>query len=186
MRIALKRPYKSIAALETEELPDFAVLVGRNGAGKTQLLEALEKGWAEIPGIRQAEVEMYDMASFSPPNSGAAGRHANRFAIDTADIYLRGGTSSRSPIEIAAEIFEDAVGDEESNPGIKSREKFAQALRIEIQDLPDFSVFTGRHAPTPYHKELYRQVMQLLIPDKQRKRSRLQQHRFKRQQGGPD
>ena len=41
MRIELRQPYKSIATLETEDLPDFAILIGRNGAGKTQLLEAL-------------------------------------------------------------------------------------------------------------------------------------------------
>ena len=44
MKIELKQRHKSITDLNTEELPDFAILIGRNGAGKTQLLEALNEG----------------------------------------------------------------------------------------------------------------------------------------------
>ena len=72
MRIELKRPYKSIATLKTEELPDFAVLIGRNGVGKTQLLDALKEGTAAIPKIGVNEIELYDMVSFRPPNANAA------------------------------------------------------------------------------------------------------------------
>ena len=69
MRIELRQPYKSIATLETEDLPDFAVLIGRNGAGKTQLLGALKEGLAAILGIGVDEIESYDMVSFGPPFS---------------------------------------------------------------------------------------------------------------------
>ena len=51
MRIDLKQPYKSINTLTTEELPDFAVLIGRNGSGKTQLLNAIKEGRAAIPEL---------------------------------------------------------------------------------------------------------------------------------------
>ena len=44
MRIELRESYKSIETLTTEDLPDFAILIGRNGAGKTQLLDALKEG----------------------------------------------------------------------------------------------------------------------------------------------
>ena len=51
MKIDLQRPHKSITTLTTEELPDFAVLIGRNGAGKTQLLTAIQAGQAVMEGI---------------------------------------------------------------------------------------------------------------------------------------
>ena len=44
MRIQIRQSYKSIETLTTEELPDFAILIGRKGAGKTQLLEAINEG----------------------------------------------------------------------------------------------------------------------------------------------
>ena len=80
MKIELRQPYKSIQTLETEELPDFAILIGRNGAGKSQILNALKEGQAVIPGMRVDEIELYDMVSFSPPNANVADRQANQFA----------------------------------------------------------------------------------------------------------
>ena len=53
MKIELKQPYKSITTLTATGLPDFTVLIGRNGAGKTQLLDALREGPAVIPGHRR-------------------------------------------------------------------------------------------------------------------------------------
>ena len=66
MKIEFRQCHKSITDLNTEELPDFAILIGRNGAGKTQLLEALKEGRAGIPGIGVDEIELYDMVSFHP------------------------------------------------------------------------------------------------------------------------
>ncbi len=48
MRIDLPQSYQAIETLTTVDLPDFALLIGRNGAGKTQLIEALRQGAARI------------------------------------------------------------------------------------------------------------------------------------------
>ncbi len=58
MKIELQYPYKSLATLTTEKLPDFALLIGRNGAGKTQLLNALKEGQAVILDIGVDEIEL--------------------------------------------------------------------------------------------------------------------------------
>ena len=78
MTIELTRPYKSIGTLKTEELLDFAVLIGRNGSGKTQILAALQEGQATIPGISVGDIELYDMASFRAPNATSGSRNSNR------------------------------------------------------------------------------------------------------------
>lgn len=168
MQIALLRPYKSISTLAAAELPDFAVLIGRNGAGKTQILEALQQGKAVIPGIGVDEIEMYDMVSFRSPNSRVADRSVNRFAIATADAYLVAQPNDRPPVRVAEEIFERFAGDIERDSGIKERDEFARTLRGEIQRLQDFSVYTRRHKVVPYHQALYSQVIAPLIPQKRR------------------
>ena len=81
MNIELRQQYKSIATLSTEDLPDFAVLISRNGAGKTQLLEALNEGVARIPGISVDEIELYDMVSFQSPNAPVAQRRCGKSPI---------------------------------------------------------------------------------------------------------
>ena len=67
MKIELNNPYKAIKTLETEELPNFAILIGRNGAGKTQLLQALLEGRAVISCIARDEIEFYVMGSLVRP-----------------------------------------------------------------------------------------------------------------------
>lgn len=52
MKLLFQRPFKSIRNLEAVELPDFVVLTGVNGAGKSHLLEAIENGSINIEGVQ--------------------------------------------------------------------------------------------------------------------------------------
>ena len=158
MKIELKQPHKSIATLTTDDLPDFAVLIGRNGAGKTQLLEALEQGMAATHGIDVDEIKRYDMASFHPPNASRADRQVNQFAQVTADAYLS-PTSGQPPIETAEAIFNQVVNDIERDSGSRARDDFERKLRDEIRQVPDFAVFSADAQDPPYKKTLYQQVL---------------------------
>ena len=159
MKIELNRPYKSIATLTTtEELPDFVILIGRNGAGKTQLLGALSEGAAVIPGIGMDEIESYDMVSFHPRNTGRADHQGNRFAQVTADAYLS-PPSGQSPIETAEAIFLQVVSDIERDSGAQACRDFERNLRDQIRRLPDFTVFAVDDQVPPYKNILYQQVL---------------------------
>ena len=172
MRIELRQPYKSIATLETEELPDFAILIGRNGAGKTQLLGALKEGLAAIPGIGVDEIELYDMVSFHTPNAGGANRNANQFVKGTADAYLLSPPGGQPPIATAAAIFEQLASDIESNSGFQARDDFERSLKDDIQHLLDFTVFAVDNREPSYKKTLYEQVLAPLVPSNTGRRGR--------------
>lgn len=159
----MNQPYKSIVDLTTEDLPDFAVLIGRNGAGKTQLLDAFKQGMAKIPGISVNEVELYDMASFVPPNTGQAGRHANHFAQDTADAFLS-PPRGQPPIETAKAIFDRFVIDIERHSGVQARYDFVRGLRDEVQRMPDFTVYSVNRPDSSYERILYERVLGPLNP----------------------
>ena len=174
MRIDLKQPHKSITALTTEELPDFSVLIGRNGAGKTQLLAAIKGGQAAIPGIGVDEIELYDMNSFRSPNTSGAGRHVNRFAQATADAYLLRRPGDRPPIETAANIFSRCGDEIERNSGIEGRNEFVRELRDEIRTLPDFTVFAARDRASPYKQALYEQIIAPLVSEANKTRAQRQ------------
>ena len=178
MKIELKQPYKSIATLSTEVLPDFAILIGRNGAGKTQLLDALKEGAATIPDVGIDEIEKYDMVNFGSPNTGAANRHINQFAQMTADAYLLSPPGGKPPIEIAAVIFDHFAGEIERDSDSQAREDFERDLKNDIQQLPDFAVFAADAADAAdnrgpsYKGMLYGQVLVPLIPENIRRRGR--------------
>ncbi len=171
MRINLSSQFKSIATLTSENLPDLAVLIGRNGAGKSQLLEALGEGQAVISGIRQSEIQLYDMVSFRAPNAGGGGRHSNRFARDTAEAYLS-PPAGQPPIEAAASLFDQFVSDTERDIGVQARRDLESTLRDEVQRVRDFAVFAARDQETPYKKALYEQVLAPLIPENKKRQSR--------------
>ena len=158
MRIELNQPYKSISTLTTEELPDFAILIGRNGAGKTQLLGALKERQAVIPGIGTDEIESYDMVSFHPPNASRADRQVNQFAQVTADAYLS-PPSGQPPIETAEAIFYQFVSEIGRDSGAQARDDFERNLKVEIRRLPNFAVFAVDDQVSPYKKTLYELVL---------------------------
>ena len=163
LEITLQRRYASIRALTCPELPDFAVLTGRNGAGKTQLLQALKNERAIVSGIAPHEIEFYDLTSFRIPNSGAGNPQTNHFARTTARRYLEGDPGT-PPIAVAAEIFEHHIGMIERDRGVDERDEFVRSLRERIEQTPDFQVFptTGARASPSYDKALYDRVMNSL------------------------
>ena len=159
MRIELRQHHKSIATLTAENLPDFAILIGRNGAGKTQLLDALKEGRAVIPDIGRDEIELYDMVSFHSPNSSEANRHAIRFAQSTSDAYLLSPSGGQPPIETASAIFDQFASDIERESGAQARDDFKRNLKDEIQRLPDFAVFAAGSREPSFKKTLFEQVL---------------------------
>lgn len=68
------KPHKAILALPKTDLPDFAVVTGVNGSGKSQLLEAIKNGSIKIDGIQpnDADIRLFSWATLVPGSSSAA------------------------------------------------------------------------------------------------------------------
>ncbi len=163
MRIELTEPHKSIASLSAEGISDFALLIGRNGAGKTQIFEALGEGHASIAGIETKDIEMYHMGSFRSSDTGRADRYANKFANDTADAYLNPRASGPRPIEAAEAIFVRFTDRIEQRSGIEAREEFVRNLYGGLERLADFRIF-AESTRSAYEQELFQQVLEPLTP----------------------
>ena len=165
MKIDLQKPYKSIVTLTTAELADFALLIGRNGAGKTQLLEALKEGHAEVSGIRVEDIELYDMNSFRAPNVNVGNRGFNHFGNATADAFLLALPGKRSAIQMAAEIFDEFVRERETESGGDGHEAFVSSLMDDIRRMLDFKFFPPSPArSSPYHQALFKRVLTRFVP----------------------
>ncbi len=50
MKITLLKPFKSLQPFTSEELNDFTIITGKNGSGKSQLLELLDEKLYENEG----------------------------------------------------------------------------------------------------------------------------------------
>lgn len=68
MKLSLVRPYLSLVDLPDQELPDFTLITGLNGAGKTHLMKALVSGAAvaDIASDFSRDVRLFDWTSLTP------------------------------------------------------------------------------------------------------------------------
>lgn len=69
--------YKSIISLPSISLPPFVVLTGRNGSGKTHLLEAIRDGHvrSSLVSNNQTDVILYDWNTIIPKDTGVFHTH---------------------------------------------------------------------------------------------------------------
>src|SRR5436189_2905198 len=81
MFVESNAPYKSIEILQPPfGLPDFVVLSGLNGGGKTQLLTGISEGQIIVsePGKQLAPIKFITHETFGPNPSGGASRESIR------------------------------------------------------------------------------------------------------------
>lgn len=64
MRLVFGQEHNSVKAFEPIEIPKFTVITGRNGSGKSHLLEAIQLGKVNIEGIRTNQIQKFDYRDF--------------------------------------------------------------------------------------------------------------------------
>ena len=173
MHIELKQPYLSIKEMNGFDLPDFAVLIGRNGVGKTQLLDAIMKGSASVSDLPISEIEKYDINTFQPRDSGRSGWGNCVFAERTAELYFS-RKSGTALADIAEKIFADTATKFQLGEQSDKRRQFEKVLRNKISQIPDFNYFTkinDGEAIAAYSQEIQNKVIGPLRPKRNQSRS---------------
>ena len=64
MKVVSKSVYASIRGFDEIELPDFTVLTGLNGSGKTHFLKAIQNGQSQVDDINRMSVKYFDYKDF--------------------------------------------------------------------------------------------------------------------------
>lgn len=67
MKLTFSQQHKSISSLPTAELPNFVVITGKNGSGKTHLLEAIKSGAVLVEDLPRADgnILSFDWGNFA-------------------------------------------------------------------------------------------------------------------------
>ena len=168
MRIELKQPYLSIKQLKAFDLPDFAVLIGRNGVGKTQLLDAIAAGHVSVSDVSGLDIQKYDISTFQPRDPARVHWGTSLFAERTAEQYLA-GRPGKVPIEIAKDVFLRTLGSFDIAESA-ARRNFEEQLRDQVRQLPDFKMFAkfgGTKPVVSYSDAILREVLAPLRPRKE-------------------
>ena len=161
MHLELKRPYLSIEEMRGFDLPDFAVLIGRNGVGKTQLLDAIANGSVAVSGLPRPRIEKYDISSFQPKDAGRAGWPDSSFPQQTVVQYFL-PISGPALVEVAENIFQKILKDFALEHNTEGRRDFEDTLRMGISKLQDFHVLGnigGNDAVSAYSQAIQQDVI---------------------------
>ena len=148
-------------------------LIGRNGVGKTQLLDAIANGNVSVSGLSNSEIEKYDIRTFQPRSSGSAGWGGSLFAESTAERYFS-MKPGPAPVETAKTIFSDTLKDFQLGEGSKERHQFEEELRHQVRQMPDFGMFPNINkdaALSSYSKAILNDVIKPLKPKTQQGRT---------------
>ena len=68
MRLVFSQPHLSIEQFEPIVLPEFAVLTGVNGSGKSHLLQAIEAGKVQVEGLTHPSIVRFNYETFKLEN----------------------------------------------------------------------------------------------------------------------
>lgn len=75
MKLVFKSNYLSIDQFDPVEVPDFVVLTGVNGSGKSHLLEAIEKRQVAVQGIENPHIVLFNYETFRLDNEPQFNAH---------------------------------------------------------------------------------------------------------------
>ena len=173
MHVELKNSIPAIKQMGTFELPDFAVLIGRNGVGKTQLLRAIASGSVVVSGVPSSDIEEYDVNTFQPNDSGNGGWGNSAFFHVTVERYF---SKKLGPplVEVAKNIFQETLDNFDLNNDPDERRKFEEAVRLKIRNLPDFSILGSmkdKDLVAAYVNSVQSEVIRKLEPENQNRTS---------------
>ena len=174
MHLVLQRPYLSIRTMNEVSLPSFLAIVGRNGVGKTQLLEAISQGYVSVADISPSEIQKYDISTFKPSDPARISWGHCLFAERTVERYFS-GRHGTVPIEIAKNVFSKTLRTFNVPDEAAARGQFEEQLRHQVRQIPDFKLFTkfgGTEAVVSYSAAILSEVLQpLTLPPAKRQRS---------------
>ena len=166
MRFTLNQGFASIKALEPFDLPPFAVLIGKNGVGKTQLLNGIANGRISVsdPYIEPRDIQYYDFTSFhaGEPKPQLESRSASdELVLATIEKYFT-PFDGVSLIEIAEQIFNETLEELGVSDSSERRLDFETNLRNQLIRLDDPAKSwssVGEQAVRSYFESLERMVL---------------------------
>ena len=91
MKIEFKQPHLSITEFDPiESNINFMILTGKNGSGKTQLLEALDNGSAQIDSIKPTQTVYFNYTDFKIENEREYNQQALMQELEKAwDLFTK-------------------------------------------------------------------------------------------------
>ena len=164
MHFSLNRNFSSIKALGSFELPEFAVLIGKNGVGKTQLLRGIAGGHIAVSGIDSRNILYHDFTSFnSAKPEKQSGRDVELVRVAVEKYFTP--VDGEPLIDVADRIFNETLEKVGLSGDVERRGDFEGTLRCNLRQFDEsmnFGSIKGDESLTLYFESLNREVLKKL------------------------
>jgi len=138
MLLKFKEIHKSIKNFSDIEIDNFSILTGKNGSGKTQLLEAIKNGNVQVVGIKLNEIQYFNSASFLIPNEQTISiQNIKQEKMALWQHFITVLKNKESPNNMFKRIKASIIPKQIQNLQKISVEKNKPMLLLELKDLGD-------------------------------------------------
>lgn len=142
--------------MDSFELPLFSVLIGRNGIGKTHILDAIENGQIAAQGPTVDYIKKYDIDTFRPAKSTPGDwKDSQNYMKFTERVFPESPTLSLP--EQSKDIFENHLKNILVNNSKLTRDECELKLRAQLTKFRkrfDISKISNEHDTFSYFLEL--------------------------------
>ncbi|WP_299290517.1 ATP-binding protein [Nitrosopumilus sp.] len=136
MKLKFNEEHKSIKSFEDIEISDFSILTGKNGSGKTQLLEAIMDGKVIVEGIDSDKIKYFNAATFQiPKESQISNESIKREKLSMWTSFITTPANRLSPRDTLIRAKNASFGENTQRIEDLSKEKNKPILLLELEDV---------------------------------------------------
>lgn len=142
--------YKSIQSFEPVELDNFSIFTGKNGSGKTHLLEAIKSGQTTLNSFQPNEIVYFDFETFKTDNTPLK-QPQNRSQI-LQQMYIE----SKQRISNISKSYSSTITDNELEKLKKVFEDTRKSLfYLDVKDVSDSDLWEKINQYQIYCKHIF-------------------------------
>lgn len=142
MKLEFDREYKSIGQFNPVDLEQFSIITGKNGSGKTHLLESIKRGSCRIDSIDTRDIVLFDLIAFKIENEAEyETRKITEKKNDAWSIFGGNVQNSIYGIQILSDLADQHLTNEEKT-FIKDLAAYDSkpVMQVEATDFMDESL----------------------------------------------
>ena len=146
MKLTLSQPKVPISELPDVTIPSFTILTGLNGAGKTQLLAAIDAGRVEVEGVPPNDIHIYDARQFRLRQSGSlTGQQLEQMAQNAWQLWTgqqpRAGNWRATAQQIYGQVFQNSPAFDKTDTDLAA--DVIEKIKVYEAEL-DSKIFSNR------------------------------------------
>jgi len=168
MKLKFVKKHLSVGGINEIDIPDFTIITGLNGSGKTNFLKSIEKGCISVDDIPNKLIKYYNPSRFQVSKMGSQSGEAIKLEASTVMDFMSGKSDHEGGnyFRISQRIFEGIfdVKDDKNlefwaeREGPEEVKLYEEEMEKYVFSHPAFNQYPGSEALKEFLKERRRPI----------------------------